>query len=180
MNGTANTKLAANIQRRGLSHYPVIGAGQEMSALGIWTVNKELSFIVQPVGQMAEVDFLNHLRELLYNPTNEPGVGPFTHTQYAAIVKLPSNPQAFLLQHPDGQTPTAPQSYNTLRPLGDTVEPRLNHEPYYTQMKYGPRAEPAMMDLLDQPGDVGNPRPGTGKPGAGLPGQRFTIKDTQP
>jgi hypothetical protein len=47
-------------------------------------------------------------------------------------------------------------------------------------MKYGPRADPDMMDQHDQPTDVGNPPPDTGKPGAGLPGKRFTIKDKNP
>jgi hypothetical protein len=49
--------------------------------------------------------------------------GPFRHTQYAAIVKLPSNAQSFLLQHPDGQSPAGPHNYTILRPLGETADP---------------------------------------------------------
>lgn len=45
----------------------------------------------------------------------------------------------------------------------------MQQEPSYTQVKYGPRADPGMMDQLDQPGDVGNV--------ANAPGRRFTIKD---
>jgi hypothetical protein len=114
---------------------------------------------------------------LLFNPTGAVGSAPFDHTQYGAIVKLPSDPQAYLLHHPDALMPSGPQDYVEMDALGDTAERRLHNEPYYTQMKYGPRAEPAMMDNLDQPGDVGNPRAGTGKPGAGLPGKRFTVSD---
>ena len=175
-NDAANEKLAANIRRRGLSHYPVVGAGQEIVA-GIQVVNKENSFIIQPQGTMGENAFLDHIRELLFNPTGEAGSGPFVHTQYGAIVKLPGDPQAYLLHHPDGITPAGPQDYNVMEPLGDSAERRLQNEPYYTQMRYGPRADQGMTDNLDQPGDVGNPRSGTGKPGAGRPGTRFTIKD---
>ena len=103
-NEAANVRLAANIQRRGLSHYPVVGAGQEVVG-GIQTVNKESSFIVQAHGTMPESVFLDHIRELLFNPTGEPGRGPFRHMQYGAIVKLPGDPQAYLLHHPDGITP---------------------------------------------------------------------------
>ncbi len=176
-NEAANERLKANIRRRGLSYYPVVGAGQEPLPNGIIAVNKEHSFIVQPQDTMPEDVFLDHIRELLFNPTGEPGSGPFVHTQFGAVVKLPGDRQAFLLRHAGGITPTAPPDYNLVDPLGDSAERRLQQERYYTQMRYGPRAEPAMMDLLDQPGDVGNPPPGTKKPGAGLPGNRFTIKD---
>jgi hypothetical protein len=176
-NDIAKEWLAANIQRRRLSHYPVVGAGQEILPGGITTVNKENSFIVEPWGFMPEDVFLDHIRELLFNPTGGTGRGPFPHTQYGATVKLPSDPQAYLLHHPDGRTPTGPQDYILMDPLGDSAERRLQQEPFYTQMWYGPRADRGMMDPLDQPGDVGNPRPSTNKPGAGLPGRRFTIKD---
>ena len=175
-NEAANVRLAANIQRRGLSHYPVVGAGQEVVG-GIQTVNKESSFIVQAHGTMPESVFLDHIRELLFNPTGEPGRGPFRHMQYGAIVKLPGDPQAYLLHHPDGITPTGPQDYTEMDSLGDSAERRLRREPYYTQMRYGPRADADMRDDLDRPDDVGNPRPGTGRPGAGLPGKRFAITD---
>src|SRR3954454_21276066 len=47
LNDEANRKLMANLRRRGLSCYPVVGAGQEADMLGGITVNKEDSLIVQ-------------------------------------------------------------------------------------------------------------------------------------
>jgi hypothetical protein len=168
LNDEANQKLLANIRRRGLSNYPVVGAGQEEDDDGIITMNKENSFVVQPVGQMDEQEFLNHVRELLFNPTGETGSGPFPHTQWGATVRLPSKPQTFLLHHPPGIQPAGPHNYSVESPLGDTAEPRVQQEPGYTQMKFGPRATPAMTDPHDQPDDVGNI--------GGQPGRRFTIK----
>lgn len=175
-NDEANRKLVANLKRRGLSSYPVVGAGQEADVLGDMTVNKENSLIVQPVGEMAERMFLDHLRQLLYNPTGERGTGPFAHTQWGALAKLPSMPDAFLLHH-SGEEPSGPQDYTAIEPIGRTAGPRLGQEPNYSQLKFGPRAEPAMMDRLDKPGDVGNPRPDSKKLGTGTPGRRYTIKD---
>ncbi len=177
LNNEANDLLKANIRRRGLSFYPVVGAGQERDELGNIRPKKENSLIVQPVDKKMDNDtFRNHVRELLFNPTGEQGSGPFAHTQDSAVVKFPGDPQAYLLGFPSSmQEPTGPQDYAEEDPIGDAAEHRLHQEPNYTQMRYGPRADPAMMDPLDQPGDVGNPPPG--KPGAGLPGKRFTIKD---
>lgn len=171
-NDAANRLLRANIRRRGMSFYAVVGAGQVQDARGIWTANRENSLIVQPVGKMDNDDFLNHIRELLFNPTNEPGNGPFVHTQDAALLKVPKQQQAFLLTYPDGQPPAGPQTYSIERPIGDSATIRTILDNYFTQMKFGPRASPAMMDQHDQPGDVGNI--------GGLPGQRFAIKDKKP
>jgi hypothetical protein len=129
---------------------------------------------------MDDDTFRNHIRELLFNPTHEQGNGPFPHKQDAAIMKLPGQQQAFLLKCPDGQSPVGPQSYTVERQIGNSADCRTAQDDYFTQMKYGPRASPAMMDQHDHPDDVGNPRPGTGKPGAGLPGQRFAMKDKKP
>lgn len=117
---------------------------------------------------MAEDEFLNHIRELLFNPTGERGSGPFAHTQWGAAVKLPSDPRAFLLFH-SGGAPTGPHDYNVKDPLGGSAVPRVRQEPAYSQMQYGPRAASAMFDPYDRPGDVGN----TG----GRPGRRLSIKD---
>src|SRR4051794_26808052 len=95
LNTEANLKLMANIRRRGLSYYPVIGAGQEEKD-GEIRMNKEASLVVQPVGKMNEGEFLGHIRQLLFNPTGEEGRGPFPHTQWGAAVKLPDMPQGFL------------------------------------------------------------------------------------
>jgi hypothetical protein len=176
LNDKANELLKANIRRRGLSLYPVVGAGQEQDEQGLMTVNKENSLVVQPVGQMTDVVFINQIQQLLFNPTAEAGAGPFVHTQWGALVKFPSDPQVFVLHYAGSGPATGPQDYAEMDPKGDTAEPRLQQEPEYTQMKYGPRADPAMIDQFDQPGNVGNPRSGSGKLGAGLPGNRFTIK----
>ncbi len=168
LNDEANQKLLANIQRRGLSYYLVVGAGQETNDKGALTMNKENSIVIQPVGEMDELEFIRHVQQLLFNPTGETGTGPFPHTQWGATVKLPSNPKGFILHHP-GLRPVGSQDYTKAMPLGSSAEPRVQQEPSYTQMKYGPRADPAMMDPLDQPDDVGNIRNG--------PGRRFTIKD---
>ena len=91
LNDEANRGLAANIQNRGLSHYPVVGAGQEVDDDGTPTVNKENSLVVQPVGTMSDDDFIAQIQELLFNPAGDPGHGPFQHTQWGALVKFPSD-----------------------------------------------------------------------------------------
>ena len=90
LNDEANHKLAANVRRRGLSIVPVVGAGQEEGEDGTLTANREASYLVQSVGLMPEKDFLAHIKELLHNPAGEPGTGPFAHTQWGGLVKLPS------------------------------------------------------------------------------------------
>ena len=93
LNDEANRKLAANVRRRGLSIVPVVGAGQEEGEDGVLTANRENSYIVQPVGEMGETEFLAHIKDLLHNPTGEPGRGPYPHTQWGGVVKLPSQPE---------------------------------------------------------------------------------------
>lgn len=163
LNDQANRKLMANIRRRGLSFYPVIGAGQEERD-GEIQMNRENSFVVQPVGPMDDEEFLNLIRELLHNPTDEKGRGPFPNTQWGALVKLPSRPDAFLLHH--SGSPTSPADYRVGDSLGGSAKPRRG-EPFYSQIKYGPRATPAMTDPLDRPGDLGNIK--------GQPGRRFVV-----
>src|SRR5882672_6749209 len=46
LNNEANLKLMANVRRRGLSYYPVVGAGQEEKD-GVIVVNKGVSLVVQ-------------------------------------------------------------------------------------------------------------------------------------
>src|SRR5437879_2184692 len=75
LNDEANELLKANIRRRGLSFYPVVGAGQEQDAGADWTVNRENSLIVQPVGKMDDDTFRDHVRELLFDPTDEQNKG---------------------------------------------------------------------------------------------------------
>jgi hypothetical protein len=166
LNAEANMKLMANVRRRGLSYYPVIGAGQEEKD-GEIRMNKEVSLVIQPVGKMTDAEFLNHIRQLLFNPTGEEGPGPFPHTQWGAAVKLPDMPEAFQF-HQASDPPSSPADYKIGEYIGGTAGPRRG-EPAYTQMKYGPRATPAMTDPLDRPDDLGNIK--------GLPGRRFTVRD---
>ncbi len=62
LNDEANRKLAANVRRRGLSIVPVVGAGQEEGEDGTLTANREDSYIVQPVGEMGEKEFVAHIK----------------------------------------------------------------------------------------------------------------------
>jgi hypothetical protein len=166
LNDEANRKLAANVRSRGLSLFPVVGAGQEEGEDGTLTANREASFIIQPVGLMSEKEFLEHIKDILYNPTGEPGKGPLSHTQWGGVVKLPSQPRAFIV-HQQGD-PTGREDYRIGDNLGATARPRKN-EPYYTQMKLGPRASDSMKDALDKPDDLGTIK--------GRPGRRFTLGD---
>lgn len=165
-NDEANRKLEANVRRRGLSMVPVVGAGQEEGEDGTLTVNRENSFMIQPVGEMPEKEFVTQIKDLLHNPTGEPGRGPYPHTQWGGLVKLPSQPRSFVV-HQEGN-PLGPEDYHVGDHLGTTARPRKN-EPYYTQLRYGPRASNPMMDDLDKPGDLGTIK--------GRPGRRFTLGD---
>jgi len=164
LNDQANRKLAANARRRGLSIVSVVGAGQEEDEAGILTANRENSFLIQPIGEMPEKEFMAHVKDLLHNLTGEPGRGLYPHTQWGGVVKLPSQPKAFIV-HNHGN-PTRPEGYHVGDHLGTTARPR-KAEPYYTQMKFGPRAKDSMMDDLDKPDDLGTIN--------GRPGRRFTL-----
>ena len=76
------------------------------------TVNQENSLIIQPIGSMRDDEFIDHLQQLLFNPTDEPGAGPFRHTQWGALVKFPSNPQVFVLHYGGSGPPMGPQDDN--------------------------------------------------------------------
>jgi hypothetical protein len=167
LNSQANFKLMANIRRRGLSYYPVFGAGQEAGDDGGISMNRECSLVVQPMGRMSEGEFLDHVKQLLFNPTGERGPGPFSHSQWGAVVKLPDLPEAFLL-HQSSDPPRGAADYRIGDFIGGSAGPR-RAEPAYTQMKFGPRAAPAMTDPFDHPDDLGNIK--------GQPGRRFTVRD---
>ena len=166
LNDEANGRLMTNIRSRGLSYYPVVGAGQEEKD-GVLRMNKEGSLVVQPVGRMSEDQFIAHIRQLLFNPTGENGRGPFPHSQWGAVIKLPDLPEAFLFHH-TGNSPRSPADYQIGDFIGGSAGPRRG-EPAYSQMKFGPRATPAMTDPLDHPDDLGNIK--------GQPGRRFTVRD---
>ena len=163
-NDANNEKLKHNLKQRGLSFYPVVGAGQEVLN-GALTTNKENSLLVQPIGEMDNEDFIAHIKELLYNPTGDPGGEKIA--QWGAAVKLPGDEQTYLLNSHNAAA-KSPADYKQKDPTGNTVGVRTKTDKYYTQMKYGPRATPGMLDATDKPTDVGNIK--------GQPGRRFTIK----
>lgn len=129
-NRWANRRLQDNIRGRGLAFYPVVGVGQEIID-GRLVQNKEDSFVVQPRGPMEDFLFLNHVRELLFNPAQETAL-PYQHTQYGAVVRL-SEPASYLLHHPDASPPRGPQDYTEMQPLG-RAKPRVD-EPFFTHLK---------------------------------------------
>ena len=134
LNRARNESLKADLAAHGLSYYPVIGAGQtQRRILGIpfVTASDEESFVVQPRGTMEDDQFQNIIRQLLAK-----------YEQYAAAVRLKSNPVAFLLLQ-DGEP----------IPLGTSAEPRMPGEPYYTALGCGPRATDAMLDTWELRGE---------------------------
>ena len=163
-NDAANEKLKQNLQQRGLSFYPVVGAGQEKVG-DVLTTNKENSLLVQPIDDMDNETFFAHIKELLYNPTGEPGGEKLA--QWGAVVKLPGDKQSYVLHTPNQQA-LNPEDYSVMQSVGNSAKNRTSGDENYTQMKYGPRATPGMLDATDKPTDVGNIR--------GYPGRRFTIK----
>ena len=120
-------RLMANVRRRGLSYFPVIGAGQEEKD-GEIRMNKEVSLVVQPVGKMADAEFLDHIRQLLFNPTGEPGPGPFAHTQWGAAVKLPEHARG-VPDSTSGRPAHGPADYKIGEPLGGAARARRASRP---------------------------------------------------
>lgn len=156
-NRAANRRLEAEIMQQGMSFYPVIGAGQEEDkATGKVTSQTEESYIVQPIANMDEEQFVSRIRRLLFSE-HDPA-----HRQWGAAIKLPSEPQAFLLHHAGDAH--SPSDYNLKDKIGSTAKPRNAGNPYFTQMKKGPAAADSMM--LGAEKDV--------KP---KPRRRFTIGD---
>ena len=170
LNRRRNDNLRADLAGLGLSYYPVIGAGQSQRRI-LWfsyiVPSEEESFVVQPRGEMQEEEFLNAIRQLLIQ-----------YDQYAAAVRIPSDPMAFLLL----------QSGERI-PLGTSAEPRQPGEPYYTALMKGPRAEDAMLDAWELHGER-NPfrqfinwyrgRSDMNRPRQKRGGQRFVIKNPEP
>jgi hypothetical protein len=127
LNRKRNDSLREDLALLGLSYYPVIGAGQSERKFLVFRYiapSEEDSFVVQPRGEMQELVFLEEIRRLLVK-----------YEQYAAAVKLPSNPMAFLLLQ-DGEP----------IPLGTSAGIRLPGEPYFTALSKGPRADDGMLD----------------------------------
>jgi len=122
-NRIANEILKKQLASRGLSSYPVMGVGQEDDReTGQVNTTNEESFIVQPIGNMPENEFLRHLKELLFSGQR----------QWGAAVKLPSNPNAFLLHH-SGDV-NNPEDYNQTTNLGTSAKIANPSDPYQTKM----------------------------------------------
>lgn len=153
-NRQANKKLEALFKAHGLSFTPVIGAGQENEG-GVEKISKEESYVVAPIAEMGEEEFVEIIRNLLFSPTGD-GV---EHAQWGAVVKLPSRPKAFLLHHNQEGKPTSPADYDAQDPVGKSARPRRGREmmvpwkgkeypsgpdQYFTQMRSGPEASDTM------------------------------------
>lgn len=173
-NRAANADLVQDFKRHGLSFYPVHGMGQE-EVRYLWgrirfpAPSEEESFVVQPIRKdMAEADFISAITGMLQ-----------AYNQFAAAVKLPSDPQAFLL-HPNG----------TRTPIGSGVGDRTPADDCFTQLHGGPRAPDAQLSPYELTGET-NPlrrvvnwlrgRSDMNQPAnRGKIGQRFSIKDPPP
>src|SRR5260370_1731348 len=113
-NRKANRELIEDLKSLNLSFYPVKGAGQErhwlFGLIPYVVPSQEESFIVQPRGAMPEATFIPAIQSLLRK-----------YGQFAAAMKLPSTPHAFLLQQ-DGS-----RQY-----MGALARPRTAPDDYYT------------------------------------------------
>lgn len=143
-NREANKQLEGLFRGYGLSFYPVIGAGQE-NENGIERIAKEESFVVSPISQMEENQFLEIIKRLLYSPT---GLGT-SHAQWGALIKLPSRPKAFLLHH-NAEVLSSPNDYNQQDDVGAKARPRTSSDPYFSELEKGPEAAPSMKSPADQ------------------------------
>lgn len=127
-NRRANAQLTVDLQTAALGVCPVKGAGQEersgLFGLVRYVVpSSEDSFVVQPRGEMTEGAFVSLILELVQK-----------YGQFAALIKLPSSPQAFLL-YSDGA-----REYK-----GTGAGPTTVQDSFYTQLKGGPRADVSML-----------------------------------
>lgn len=141
-NRKANKRLEGLLRQYGLSFYPIIGAGQEPD--GEKPIADEESYVIQPISEVPEEKFLDTVRSLLLNPTGEG-----SHTQWGAVVKLPSQPEAFLLHHNSPDGPSHHSDYSHHSPLG---MPRIakKSDQNFTQMLKGPRLDATMQSVADK------------------------------
>ena len=170
-NRAANAKLVQDFKASGLSFFPVKGMGQEevkylRGLITFRAPSEEESFVVQPIDAgMSEREFISIVQAMLA-----------TYNQFAAAVKLPSTPQAFLLQ-PNGERSN----------IGAGVGDRSPQDDYFTQLRGGPRAPDSQLSPYEIRGDR-NPvkkvinwwrdRSDMNRPAARSKiGQRFSIKE---
>lgn len=138
-NRKANKRLERNLQNRGFSFHPVFGAGQEIGDGEKVKVVKEESYIIQPMREMSEEEFVRQVKEIIFDPAMEGMAKPF-HTQWGGLVKLPSQPKSFMLSHDEA---TSPSSYTATGTYG-TPRTATADDPFFTQMRSGPQASQGM------------------------------------
>ncbi|HET6881357.1 MAG TPA: hypothetical protein VFI31_14440, partial [Pirellulales bacterium] len=126
-NRRANVELEKDLQSQDLGYYPVKGAGQEqrrlLGMLPYVIPSGEESFVVHPRGEMSGETFETVILRLLHK-----------YDQYAAMMKVPTSEQAYLL-YSDGSR----------EQKGSDAGPTTARDNYYTQLKGGPRADPEML-----------------------------------
>ena len=135
-NRRMNRDLIEDLKRLNLGFYPVNGAGQEERRVlfGLFRYivpSSEESFVVQPRDDMPEANFVSVIQDLLQK-----------YHQFAALVRVPSTPQAFLLRL-DGRR----------QGKGSEVGTRTAQDDFYTQLKAGPRASPGMLSPWELHGE---------------------------
>ena len=126
-NRQANRHLQINLKQRKLSYFPVKGVGQEEDEFGGITHTNEESFVVQPIENMDEQQFLDHIREILFDPIGDP-----QHRQWGAVVKLPSLENGFLL-HQTEKGANSPSDYTGVTEIG-TARPATPDDIYKTRV----------------------------------------------
>jgi hypothetical protein len=172
-NRAANRKLVQAFKDKGLSFYPVHGMGQE-EVRYLWGLirfrnpTEEESFVVQPIGDMPEQEFMSIIQGFLQE-----------FNQYAAATKLPSEQDAFLL-HPNGNRSI----------IGSEVGDRTPQDDYFSQLHGGPRAPDAQLSPYELTGETNPLRRVVnrirGRADMNQPadrskiGQRFSVRQPQP
>ena len=170
-NRAANAGLVQDFKANGLSFYPVKGMGQEevkylWGLISFRAPSEEEAFVVQPIdGTMSQQAFLSIVQAMLA-----------TYNQFAAAVKLPSTPHAFLLE-PNGKRSN----------IGAGVGERSSQDDYFTQLGGGPRASVAQLSPYEIRGERNSinkvinwwrDRSDLNRPAdRSKIGQRFSIKD---
>ena len=146
-NEEANKRLEKNLQNRGLSFYPVFGSGQEADKqTGKIKAVKEKSYIIQPIRDMEEEEFVRQVKEIIFDPAME-GTDQPQHRQWGGMVKLPSEPKSRMLSHDDV---ISPASYATTGTHGRPQQATADDE-FSTQMQSGPQANPNMIHPDENP-----------------------------
>lgn len=171
-NRAANRKMVEDFKAKGLSFYPVHGMGQEeekylMGLIRLRKPTEEESFVVQPIEEMMEEEFVAIVQSLLVK-----------YNQFMAAMKLPSTPQAFLLKA-DGKREN----------IGSGADEREG-EDYFTQLHGGPRAADSQLSPYELTGEKNPVKKAMnwwkGRSDMNSPadrskiGQRFSIKDPKP